>query len=251
MSELLLAPMQGLTDAAFRLICFEYGCDGAVTEMIETGTYATTRKKLGQIEETLCRLPGEKWLSVQLIGKVPREMAVCAERVTDMRRFDAIEVNMGCPARKVVTGGSGCALMGKPETAREILRAVKGSTDLPVHLKIRLGWDEAHENAPEIAEIAREEGVSRLTVHGRTRTQFYGGEADCEGIRRAIAAFGGEGVANGGVKGPEDVRPFLEKTGAERVSIGRAALTRPWIFEDARRLEAGKPLCPRDAGERC
>lgn len=251
MSELLLAPMQGLTDAAFRLICFEYGCSGAVTEMIETGTYASTRKKLAQIEETLVRLPGEKWLSVQLIGKAPSEMGLCAGRVTAMRRFDAIEVNMGCPARKVVTGGSGCALMGNPLRAREILRAVKENTDLPVHLKIRLGWDEAHKSAPAIAEIAREEGVSRLTVHGRTRAQFYGGEADCAGICEALAAFGGEGVANGGVTSARDALPFREKTGAKAVSIGRAALMQPWIFEDARRLEAGMPLARRDARMRC
>ena len=251
MSSWLLAPMQGLTDAAFRQICFEYGCDGAVTEMIETGTYATTRKKLAVIEETLVRLPGEKWLSVQLIGKDPAEMGLCAERVSRMNRFDAIEVNMGCPARKVTAGGSGCALMRDPVRARAVLRAVRQNTGLPVHLKLRLGWDEAHKNALEIARIAREEGVSQLTVHGRTRTQFYGGEADCAGICTVARESGLPVVANGGVRSAADARGFLEATGARAVSIGRAALTAPWIFREIRLLEEGMPIPARDAKERC
>lgn len=251
MSRAYLAPMQGLTDAAFRLICFERGCEGAVTEMIETGTYATTHKKLAQIEETLVRLPGERELAVQLIGKSPREMAVCAERVTLLRRFDAIEVNMGCPARKVVTGGSGSALMREPSRAREILRAVREHTDLPVHLKMRLGWDDAHKNAVEIACLAEAEGVSRLTVHGRTRAQFYEGEADCAGIAEVARAVSVPVLANGGVKRAQDAQPFLRACGADALSIGRAALGNPWIFEDIRRLEAGEPIPVRSAQERC
>ena len=250
MTPACLAPMQGLTDAALRTVCFSFGCRGAVTEMVETGTYAHTKKKLAAIESGLTRFPEEGELFVQLIGKDPAEMAWAAEHVTAMGRFDGIDINMACPARKVTSGGSGCALMNDPARAEAILGAVLESTDLPVSLKLRLGWDAAHENARELAFMAQEKGVCRVTLHGRTRAQHYGGAPDTAAMRLVAQALSIPLIANGGVHAPEDAAPFLAETGAQAVSVGRAALLTPWIFEDIPRAETGEAIPQRDAAWR-
>ena len=250
MTPAYLAPMQGLTDAAFRTVCFGYGCRGAVTEMVETGTYAHTRKKLSAIEEGMTRFPEEGELYVQLIGKEPGEMGWSAARVTALGRFDGIDVNMACPARKVTSGGSGCALMNDPARAAEILRAVMANTDLPVTLKLRLGWDEASKNAPQLAALAEQLGVTRITLHGRTRAQHYSGQVDREAMRRVTEAVRIPVLANGDVRRPGDAARLMADTGATGVSIGRATLLNPWIFEDIARLEQGLAPLTRDVNER-
>ena len=142
--QFVLAPMDGMTRASFRTVCFGYGADGATTEMILSLAYARAKRKLSpSFLETLVRLPGERVLAAQLIGRVPAMMAISAEKLTRLGRFDAIDINMGCPARKVVGSGNGAALMLDPALAVEIMRAVKDSTDLPVRLKMRLGWDDS------------------------------------------------------------------------------------------------------------
>lgn len=249
-SEIVLAPMDGMSHAAFRKICFDYGADGATTEMVSAASYGRAKKKTGAFDETLFRMPGEGSLAVQLIGSVPEDMAVAAMRLTALNRFDSIDINMGCPARKVVRSGNGAAILRDPELAKEIMAAVKENTRLPVKLKMRLGWDDAHIIAPEIAFFAEKMGFESITVHGRTKQQMYTGNVNIAEIRRICEATSIPVYANGGVTGPYDALKFLEETGASGICIGRAALKQPWIFDDIKRLSRGKEPLARNAHER-
>ena len=249
--KFVLAPMDGMTRAPFRVICFEYGAAGATTEMIQSLAYGRAKRRLSDtFLETLARFPGEGDLAAQLIGANPAMMAESARRLTALRRFDAIEVNMGCPARKVVGSGNGSALLKDPALAVEILRAVREYTDLPVRLKLRLGWDDGHITAPEIIAAARELGYQSVTLHGRTRMQMYTGAVNVGAIRAIVQSTDIPIFANGGVTCAADALSFLRETGAAGVAIGRAALKQPWIFDDIRRLQNGESLPERDAAER-
>lgn len=249
--KFVLAPMDGMTRASFRLICFEYGAHGATTEMIQSLALGRAKRRLSPtFAETMIRLPGEGNLAAQLIGSVPEMMGASARKLTAMRRFDAIDINMGCPARKVVGSGNGSALLKNPEMALRVMVAVRENTDLPVRLKMRLGWDDEHIVAPMLACVAGEMGFESVTVHGRTRAQMYVGAVNIPAIRDVIAATAIPVFANGCVTCAGDALTFLEATGAAGVSIGRAALKQPWIFDDIRRLREGKPIKPRDAEER-
>ena len=247
----LLAPMDGMTRASFRVICFGYGADGATTEMIQSLALGRAKKKLSDtFAETMVRYPGEGYLAAQLIGSVPEMMAESARRLTAMGRFDAIDINMGCPARKVVGSGNGSALLRTPELAIRVMAAVRGATDLPVQLKLRLGWDADSVTAPEIVKAAEQLGFDSVTLHGRTRMQMYKGPVDAQAIRRIARSVSIPVYANGGVTCARDALEFLERTGAAGVAIGRAALKQPWIFDDIRRLRRGEAVPERLADER-
>lgn len=246
-----LAPMDGMTWASFRLICFGYGADGATTEMIQSLAYGRAKRRLSDtFLETLVRFEGEGNLAAQLIGSNPGMMGASARKLSALRRFDAIDINMGCPARKVVGSGNGAALMREPEKAIGVMRAVRENSELPVRLKMRLGWDEQSITAPQLARAAEALGFESVTVHGRTRMQLYTGKVDAGAIRRVVESVHIPVYANGGVSLAADALSFLEETGAAGVSIGRAALKQPWIFEDIRRLRAGETPRPHGAGER-
>ena len=250
-AKFLLAPMDGMTRASFRLICFEYGADGATTEMIQSLALGRAKKRLSPtFAETMARLPGEGPLAAQLIGSVPEMMAESARRLTAMGRFDAIDINMGCPARKVVGSGNGSALLKDPERAIEVMEAVKSATDLPVQLKLRLGWDDEHITAPRLVHAAEALGFSGVTIHGRTRMQMYRGPVNVEAIRQIARSVSIPVYANGGVTGARDALEFLRETGAAGVAIGRAALKAPWIFDDIKRLARGEAVPERQAPER-
>ena len=171
----MLASMDGMSTAAFRSLCFEYGADGATTEMIPAPGFARAkRKRRGHILEALAlRRPEEGWLAAQIIGSEPDLMAAAARRLEDMNRFDCIEINMGCPARTVVSSGNGSALLQNIPLAEAIIRAVCGAVQMPVRIKLRLGWDDEHITAPLVAQIAQDAGCSALVLHGRTRAQQY------------------------------------------------------------------------------
>lgn len=249
--ECLLASMDGMSSAAFRSVCFEYGADGATTEMIGAAGFARAKHRRRPVMDALVlRRPEERALAAQIIGSDPAVMSAAAKRLEDLGRFDAIEINMGCPARVVVGSGNGAALLRNPERAGEILRAVCGAVALPVRLKLRLGWDDAHITAPEIARMAQDAGCAAITLHGRTRSQLYGGEVQLAEMRRVRAAVAIPFYANGAVAGARDAAAFAEATGADGVCIGRAALKSPWIFEDIRALARGETIAPRDARER-
>ena len=246
-----LAPMDGMTRASFRSICFDYGADGATTEMIQSLALGRAKKRMSEtFAETLVRFPNEKNLAAQLIGSDPAMMAESARRLTAMGRFDAIDINMGCPARKVVGSGNGSALLKSPELAIGVMEAVRAATDLPVQLKLRLGWDGDHIAAPRLIRVAELLGFRSVTLHGHTRMQMYKGPVDTAAIRRICQEVSIPVYANGGVTCAADALAFLEATGAAGVSIGRAALRQPWIFEDIRRLRKGEALPQRLATER-
>lgn len=248
----ILASMDGMTTAAFRSLCFEYGADGATTEMIPAPGFARAKKKKRRpiLDALALRRPEEKYLAAQIIGNEPSIMAAAAERLEALGHFDAIEINMGCPARTVVGSGNGSALLTNPVLAGAILRSVCAAVQLPVRLKLRLGWDDAHITAPEIARIAEDAGCAALILHGRTRAQQYSGDVQIEHMLRVREAVSIPIFANGAVTRPEDAASFVQAIRADGVCIGRAALKNPWIFEDIRALEQGERIAERDAQER-
>jgi len=246
-----LAPMDGMSHAAFRSICFEYGADGACTEMVAAISYARARpKRMPIFDSLLNRRPEEGLLAAQIIGNEPEMMAEAARRIEGLNRFDAVEINMGCPARTVVSSGNGVAIMQNLPLAEAIIRAVCAAVSMPVRLKMRLGWDDAHITAPEIARIAEDAGCSAITLHGRTRSQMYCGEVQIAQMRRVREAVSIPLYANGAVETAADAAAFAAAVGTEYVCIGRAALKQPWIFDDIKRLERGEALPERDARER-
>ena len=247
----LLASMDGMSHAAFRSICFHYGADGGTTEMIPAIGYARAKKKRTPILDALVlRGQEEGRLAAQIIGCEPEYMAQAASKLEALQRFDAIEINMGCPARAVVGSGNGSAILRDVDLAGRIIRAVCEAVELPVRLKLRLGWDDEHITAPEIARIAQEAGCSALILHGRTRQQMYTGDVQIGQMLRVREAVTMPIYANGAVEHPSDAARFAAAVGADGVCIGRAALKTPWIFDDIRRMEAGEPIAERDAAER-
>lgn len=247
----ILASMDGMTTAAFRSLCFEYGADGATTEMIPAIGYARAKKKSKPIMDALVlRRPEERELTAQIIGNQPALMAQAAQKLEALERFDRIEINMGCPARTVVRSGNGSAILNNLPLAEEILRSVCGAVKLPVRLKLRLGWDDAHIVAPDVCRIAEDAGCESIILHGRTRMQFYNGDVNLDAMRQAVQSVKIPVYANGAVIRPADAAQFQKESGAAGICIGRAALKAPWIFEDIRALERGETIAPRDAEER-
>jgi tRNA-dihydrouridine synthase B len=218
-----LAPMSGVTDLPFRQLAFEFGAGFVVTEMV------ASRELVGNSAESWSRLQnsGIHPHIVQLAGRDPHYMAEGA-RIAEANGADVIDINMGCPAKKVIGGLSGSALMREPELALALIEATVKAVHVPVTVKMRLGWDEQSINAPLLAKAAEDFGVQMITVHGRTRMQFYEGRANWDliaGVRERISI---PLVANGDVETSEDIASILEKSGADAVMIGRGAQGRPW-----------------------
>ncbi len=229
-TPLVLAPMAGVTDRPFRILCRQLGADLCVSEMV------TSQKHLWRSRKTRLRLDhaGEpEPRIVQIAGTEPRQMADAARFNVD-HGADIIDINMGCPARKVCNVMAGSALMKDEIRVERILRAVVDAVDVPVTLKIRTGWDRQNRNAPAIAHIAWHSGIAALTVHGRTRACAYRGEAEYDTIAEVVAAVGIPVIANGDITGPVKAREVLAHTGAAALMIGRAAQGNPWIFRQIR-----------------
>ncbi len=232
--QLYLAPMAGITDWPFRLLCFEQGCDFATTEMISAQGYLTAPKKRNAYRFLMARAPFEGALIAQIFGKEPTFIMEAARQLSETGRFVGIDINMGCPAQKVVGGGAGSALMRNERLVGEIVHAAVLGTALPVSVKMRLGWDDASKNAERIAWIAQEEGAAMVTVHGRTRMQQYSGKADWEAIARVKQAVHIPVIANGDVTDGASAKSILAVTGCDGLAIGRGALGNPWIFAEAK-----------------
>ncbi|MDV3237571.1 MAG: tRNA dihydrouridine synthase DusB [Gammaproteobacteria bacterium] len=227
-NNLMLAPMAGVTDRPFRQLCKQLGAGLAVSEMVSSnsllwGSAKTLRRANheGEVEPK----------SVQIAGADPRMMAEAARHNVD-NGAQIIDINMGCPAKKVCNVMAGSALLQDEDLVKRILDAVVGAVDVPVTLKIRTGWDRTHRNGVRVAQIAEQAGIRSLAVHGRTRACGYTGEAEYDTIRAIKQSVHIPVVANGDIRTPEKAREVLEHTGADAVMIGRAAQGRPWIFRE-------------------
>ena len=234
-----LAPMAGVTDKPFRLLCRQLGAGLATSEMTTSDpSLWHTRKSRERMDHA--GEPGP--VSVQIAGTVPEVMAAAARHNVE-HGAEIIDINMGCPAKKVCKAWAGSALMRDEELVARILEAVVAAVDVPITLKIRTGWDAEHRNGPTIARIAEESGIRALAVHGRTRDQKYQGEAEYDTIAEICQSITIPVWANGDVDGPGKARQVIEYTGANGLLIGRAAQGRPWIFREiAHFLATGERL---------
>ncbi len=240
--KLALAPMAGVTGLAFRKICREQGAALTVTEMVSAKALCYNDKNTSKL---LSLAPDEHPVGVQIFGHEPESMAVGAQIARKLTNCDFIDINMGCPAPKIVKNGDGSALMLDLELASKVIEAVINAVEVPVTVKFRKGFDEKHINCTEFALMAEKTGASAVTVHGRTRAQQYSGKADWDSIRDVKRAVSIPVIANGDVFAPQDAVNILEYTGADMAMIGRGALGNPWIFSRSNTLiETGE--CPED-----
>ncbi|MEX0923835.1 MAG: tRNA dihydrouridine synthase DusB [Rhodovibrionaceae bacterium] len=224
-----LAPMSGVTDLPFRRLVKRLGAGLVVSEMIASQAMVRqTRDSLKMSTNCAEEFP----MAVQLAGCEPEVMAEAAKLNAD-RGAAIIDINFGCPVKKIVTKHAGSALMREEGLAGRIMEAVVEAVDLPVTMKMRLGWDHDSLNAPRLAKIAEEAGIKLLTVHGRTRCQFYKGEADWSAVRATKQATRLPVIVNGDIQGPADIDNALERSGADGVMIGRGACGRPWMLSQA------------------
>lgn len=235
-----LAPLAGITDWPFRLICSELGADLTVTEMISAQGYLTAPKDHYAYRDIMLTSEHEAPVTAQVFGHKPEYFDEAIRRISACGRFSGIDINMGCPAPKVTGSGSGAALMNKPQLAREIMRTARRATSLPLSVKLRLGWDENSINVLELALIAQDEGVDSLTVHGRTRAQQYAGKADWGWIARVKQAVSIPVIGNGDIVSVESARAMLTQTVCDGLAIGRGALGNPWLFAQIKQDQKGQ-----------
>ena len=238
-APLALAPMAGITDLPFRVICRRLGCGMTVSEMVSAKGLLYKNVKT---TEMLRIDEGERPTAIQLFGSVPEELAAAAKQV-EASGADIIDFNMGCPVPKIVNNGEGSALMKNPQLAYEVLAAMVDAVQIPVTVKFRAGWDDEHRNAVEIALEAERAGVAAVAVHGRTRQQFYEGKADWSIIRQVKQAVKVPVFGNGDIFTVADGLRMLEETGVDGLMIGRGADGNPWLFQQLKAVLAGE-ACP-------
>ena len=225
-NKVFLAPMAGVTDLPFRLLCREMGCGLLYTEMVSAKAILYNNKNT----DALLRVTeAENPIAVQLFGSDPQIMADMAKRLEE-RPFDVIDVNMGCPVPKVVNNGEGSALMKNPDLAARVAEAAVEAVDVPVTVKMRIGWDSDSINVVDFAKRIESTGVAAIAVHGRTKEQMYSGHADWFYIKAVKEAVSVPVLGNGDIVNPEDAKQMLDETGCDAVMVGRGAQGNPWIF---------------------
>jgi len=234
----MLAPMAGVTDAPFRAAVRQYGVALVYSEMVASAELLRDRRSAA-LRLKLDHEDGP--IAIQLAGRDPAALAEAA-RIAEAEGAILIDINMGCPAKKVVGGLCGSALMREPDLARALVRAVVETVKIPVTVKMRLGWDDADRNAPDLARQLEEEGVQAVSVHGRTRAQFYEGDADWRFIAQVKDAVSIPVFANGDVRATHDAVRILKESGADGILVGRGAFGKPWIIRQMQAAVDGTPI---------
>ncbi|MDR0914732.1 MAG: tRNA dihydrouridine synthase DusB [Oscillospiraceae bacterium] len=240
-NKCLLAPMAGVTDLAFRTVCLRHGAAYTVTEMVSAKGLHYNSKNTAELMETNqnCQT------GIQIFGCEPQIMAEAAIKALEFAPC-SIDINMGCPTPKIVNNGGGAALMKDPILCGKIVQAVCKSVSIPVTVKIRAGWSNDNINAVEVAKICEDSGAAAITVHGRTREQFYSGKADMQVVKAVKQAVKIPVIGNGDICNPADALAMLQNTGCDYIMVGRGALGKPWIFEEINHfINTGKALPPK------
>ena len=240
-NPILLGPMAGVTDWAFREICARLGANITVTEMVSSRALVYHDKKSAALlKKTPTGLCG-----AQIFGNDPAIMAQGARLAMEISGADFLDINMGCPMPKIANSGDGCGLMRTPELAADIVKAVAGAVDVPVTVKCRLGWDKGNINVLEFTRRMEDAGAAMITVHGRTRSQLYSGVADWDTIAKVKQQLSVPVIANGDIVSPETALRCLKWTGADGIMIGRATFGDPWIFRQVRAAVEGREVPQR------
>lgn len=239
----MLAPMAGVTDMPFRVLCHEMGCPMATSEMLSAKGYLLSPKENRATRELLAVSPEEEGaIALQIFGHEPDVMRQAAQELTSGGAYAMLDINMGCPVPKIVGNGEGSALMKDPAHAARIVSSVVQGAHVPVTVKMRLGFEAGSEAYLELGERVQDSGASMVMLHARTRSQFYEGRADWTAIRRLKERLSIPVVGNGDVCSAQDALRMIETTGCDGVAVGRAAQGNPWIFAQIRDAFAGKPI---------
>ena len=240
-NPIVLGPMAGVTDWAFRTVCARLGADITVTEMVSSRALVYKDQKSAKLlrknEGSIC--------GAQIFGNDPAIMAQAAVMALEISGCDFLDINMGCPMPKIANSGDGCGLMRTPELAGDIVSAVVRAVDVPVTVKCRLGWDKGSINVLDFAKRMEDNGAAMLTVHGRTRAMLYSGVADWDMIIKVKQSLRIPVIANGDIVDGETARKCLKRTGADGIMIGRATFGDPWVFTEARAAIDGLPIPER------